>query len=67
MLQYFDLGIPSFQNCCDVAGAAKRSYPTSKVRGGGPEEQPLVKGAVAAQAQEVREELLHVQGQEGRR
>ena len=29
------------------------------------EEQPHVQGAVAAQAQEGLEELLHVQGQEG--
>ena len=27
--------------------AAKRSYPTSKVRGGGQEEQPHVQGAAA--------------------
>ena len=52
---------------CDSAGAAKRSYPTSEVRGGGREELPHVQGAVAAQAQEGLEELLHVQGQEGRR
>ena len=30
------------------------------------EEQPHVQGAVAARAQEGQEELLHVQGQEGR-
>ena len=42
------------------------SYPTSEVRGGGREEQPYVQGVVAVQAQEGREELLHVQGQEGR-
>ena len=47
--------------------ATKRSYPTSEVRGGGREELPHVQGAVAAQAQEGLEELLHVQGQEGRR
>ena len=51
---------------CDSAGAAKRSYPTSEVRGGGREELPHVQGAVAAQAQEGLEELLHVQDQEGR-
>ena len=45
--------------------AADRSYPTSKVRGSGREEHPHVKEAVAGQAQEGREELLHVQGQEG--
>ena len=44
--------------------AAERSYPTSKVRGGGQEEQPHVQGVVAAWAQEGREELLHVQGKE---
>ena len=37
-----------------------------EVRGGGLEEQPQVQGAAAARAQEGREELLHVQGQEGR-
>ena len=47
-------------------GAAERSYPTSKVRGSGLEEQPHVQGVEAAWAQEGREELLHVQGQEGR-
>ena len=45
---------------------AKRSYPTSEVRGGGQEEQPHVQGAVAAGAQEDLEELSHVEGQEGR-
>ena len=44
---------------------AKRSYPTSEVRGGSREELPHVQGAVAAWVQEGREELLHVQGQEG--
>ena len=44
---------------------AERSYPTSEVRGCGLEEQPHVQGAVAAQVKEGREELLHVQGQEG--
>ena len=37
-----------------------------EVRGGGREVQPLVKGAATVWAQEGREELLHVQGQEGR-
>ena len=41
---------------------AERSYPTPEARGGGREEQPNVQGAVAAWAQEGREELLHVQG-----
>ena len=61
---------------------AKRSYPTSEVRGsrreelphapmpeargGGREDQPHVQGAVAASAQEGLEELSHVEGQEGR-
>ena len=36
-----------------------------EVRDGGREEQPHVQGAVAARAQEGREELLHVQSQEG--
>ena len=45
--------------------AAERSYHTPAVRGGGRQEQPHVQGAVAAQAQEGQEELLHVQGQEG--
>ena len=48
------------------AGAAVKRYPTSKVRDGSGEEQRQVQGAVAARAQEGREELLHVQGQEGR-
>ena len=37
-----------------------------EVRGGGREEQPHVQGAVAARVQEGQQELLHVQGQEGR-
>ena len=44
---------------------AKRSYPTSEVRGCGREELPNIQGAAAAWAQEDQEELLHVQGQEG--
>ena len=51
---------------CDSTGVAERSYPTSKARGGGREEQPHVQGAVAVQVQEGREELFHVQCQEGR-
>ena len=62
--------------------AAKKSYPTSEVRGGdreelphtptpearggGQEEQPHFQGAVAAWAQEGLEELSHIEGQEGR-
>ena len=45
--------------------AAERSYPTSEVRGGGREEQPHIQGVAAVWAQEGREELHHVQGQEG--
>ena len=52
---------------CDGAGAAKRSYPTPEVRGCGLEEQPHVQGVVAARVQEGQEELLHIQGKEGRR
>ena len=52
---------------CPSSGVvAERSYPTSEVRGGGQEDQPHVQGAAAAQMQEGREELLQVQGQEGR-
>ena len=47
--------------------AAKKSYPMSKVRGGGREEKPHDQGAVAVRVQEGLEELFHVQGQEGRR
>ena len=36
------------------------------MRGGGPEEQPYIQGAVAAQAQEGLEESSHTEGQEGR-
>ena len=50
---------------CDSTGTAERSYPTSKVRGSGQEEQPHLQGAVAAWAQESLEELFHVQGQKG--
>ena len=39
-------------------------YHTPEVRGGGREELSHIQGAVAAQVQEDREELLHVQGQE---
>ena len=52
---------------CDSAqSAAKRSYPTSEVRGGGREKQPHIQGAVAARVQEGLEELFHIRGQEGR-
>ena len=46
--------------------AAERSYPTSEDRGSKRQEQPHVQGAVAARVQEGREELIRVQGQEGR-
>ena len=57
-------------------GVAVRSYPSPKVRGATESarvqwhrssqgELPHVQGAVAAWAQEGREKLLHVQGQEG--
>ena len=45
--------------------AAKRSYQTPEARGGGQEKLSHVQGAVAAQAQEGPEELLHVQGRGG--
>ena len=48
-----------------MQSVAKRSYPTSKVRGGGREEPPHVQLAAAARAQEGLEELSHVEGQEG--
>ena len=44
---------------------AWRSYHTPEVRGSGREGQPHVQGVAAARVQEGREELLHVQGQEG--
>ena len=44
---------------------AERSYHTPEIRGGGPEEQPHIQGAVAAWAQEGQDKLLHVQSQEG--
>ena len=48
-----------------VRGSSQEELPMSKVRGGGQEEQPYVQGAVVVRAQKGREELLHVQGQEG--
>ena len=51
---------------CDGAQAQLRTYPMSEVRDGGQEELPHVQGVVAARVQEGREELLHIQGQEGR-
>ena len=67
----------------EARGSDQRSYPASKVRGGGWQELPdspmpeargggqenqiHVQGALAAWAQEGQEELFHVEGQEGRR
>ena len=51
---------------CEMRVVAERRYPTSEIRGGDQEELPHVQGEVAARAQEGLEELLHVQGQEGR-
>ena len=64
---------------CNGTRAAKRSYPRSEVWGSGREEiphargqgrwrekQPHIQGAAAVRVKEGREELLHVQGQEGR-
>ena len=45
---------------------AGRSYPPPEVRGGSREKQPHIQGAVAVRVQEGQEELLHIQGQEGR-
>ena len=55
----------SMGSCKGAHSAAEKSYPTSEVRGGGREELPRIQGAVAPWAQEVLEELFHVQGQEG--
>ena len=46
--------------------AAERIYPTREVRGPTQEELPHLQGAAALPEQEDREELLRVQGQEGR-
>ena len=43
---------------------AGRSYPMPEARGSGQEDLPQVQGAVAVQAQEGREELLHIQVKE---
>ena len=57
---------PRRANPCPRSGAAAEiSYPMSKEKGGSQEELPHARGADAAWAQEGREELLHVQGQEG--
>ena len=49
----------------EVRGGAERNYPTLEVSGPAQEELPHCQEAAAAQAQEGREELLHIQGQEG--
>ena len=50
----------------DCAGSsAERSYPTSKVRSGGQEEQSHIHVVVAAQVQEGQEELLHLKVRRG--
>ena len=50
----------------EVRGGGWKELPHAWGQGRSGEEQPHVQGAAAAQAQEGREELLHVQGQEGR-
>ena len=47
-------------------GGGWEGLPTPEVRGGGQEEQLHLRRAVAAWAQEGLEELLRIQGQEGR-
>ena len=53
------------QGLC-FAGAAIKRYRMPEIRSGGGEEQSHIQRAVAAQAQEGREEQLHIQDQEGR-
>ena len=48
-----------------MSTSGREELPRPEARGGGREEQPLVQGAVAAQAPEGLEELFHVQGWEG--
>ena len=50
--------------CLRSGGAAGRSNPMPKARGGGWEDQHHIQGAMAARAQEGLEELSHVEGQE---
>ena len=47
--------------------AAKGTYPMPEARGCSREEQPHLQGVMSVWVQEGREELLHVQVQEGRR
>ena len=51
--------------CPRTGAAAGRSCPMPEDRGGGWEEQPHIQEAEAAHAEEGREALLHIQGQEG--
>ena len=44
----------------DVRGGSQEELPRVRVRGGGQEEQPHLQGAGAARAQEGLEELFHV-------
>ena len=50
----------------EVSSGDERRYPVSEVRGGGWEELPHARGALAVQEQEGLEELSHVEDQEGR-
>ena len=52
-----------FSKFADILSAALSQH---HLWGGGREEQPQAQGAVAARAQEGREELLHGQSHEGR-
>ena len=53
---------------CEVRGGGREELPLApmpQARGGGPEDQPHVQGAVAAWAQEGLEELSHIEGSKG--
>ena len=52
----------------EVRGSGREEIshaPTPEAKGGGLEDQPHIRGALAARAQEGLEELFHVEGQEG--
>ena len=51
----------------EARDSSQEELPHARGRGCGQDEQPHIQGAVAAQAQESLEELLHVQVQGGRR
>ena len=51
----------------EAKGGGGRSNCSTEARGGGREDRPHVRGAVAARAQEGLEALSHTEGQEGRR